>query len=210
MAPFSVLESMDISSLIFQQPLGYLVRCACTDAESNDIFTGWSDPHLNEEGRQACEALANYFAWERVGRIICSDLIRSVETAQCIIDTGNVANPFLSIDPSLRPWHIGEMAGEEKGDLKEFRKYIFNPDMVVPGGESIAQFRNRNLILMEYLAQDYQGLPTVLVTDESNIAAMMTHSFMEDAIKPGGIIAVYLIDNQLHFAPRLGAIEEEK
>jgi broad specificity phosphatase PhoE len=201
------------NSLIFQRPLGYLVRHGSTEANASNCFRGWIDFRLDEEGRQAGEAIRNFFGWERIGRVICSDLSRAVETANYIMDGGSVCCPYLSVEPALRPWNIGEFAGKKKTDavLRQFEKYVEDPKLVIPGGESLEQFQNRNTILMEFLANEYNGHPTVIVAHTSNINATYNTTESDasqpetgDIIEPGGVLAIYLVENRVVFVPRLG------
>ena len=204
------------ANLIFQKPLGYLVRHGSTEANTDNCFRGWIDFPLDDEGRQAAEAVQNFFSYERLGRVFCSDLSRAVQTAQYIIDGGNVSCPYLSVEPSLRPWNIGDFAGQKKSKatLDKFHKYVEDSSLVIPEGESLDQFRHRNQIIMDYLAVPYEGYPNVIVAHTSNLTACQ-HCAEEqneaqeeesDIVGPGGIVAVYLINNQLQFVPRLGSI----
>jgi phosphohistidine phosphatase SixA len=77
-------------------PNAYLVRCC----EAETSADGWG-VSLNEVGRHVALTVQHFFAWERLGRVVCSDLTRAVETANYIVDTGNVLLPSLQIDPSL-------------------------------------------------------------------------------------------------------------
>ncbi len=212
------------ASLIFQKPWGYLVRHGSTEANSSNQFRGWIDFRLDEEGRQSAEAVQNFFSYEKLGRVICSDLNRAVETAQYIMDTGNVCCPYLSIEPALRPWNIADFAGQEKSKsvLDKFHKYVEDPMLVIPDGESLSQFRERNQIIMDLLAVPYEGNPNVIVAHTSNLTAAQ-HCAEEqneaneeqneeesDIVAPGGVVAVYLVDNKLHFIPRLGEISESE
>lgn len=207
------------ANLIFQRPLGYLVRHGSTDANASNCFRGWIDFQLDEEGRQAGEAIQNFFSYERIGRVICSDLSRAVDTANYILDTGNVCCPYLSIEAALRPWNVGEFAGTKKTAdvVKRFHKYVEDPELVIPDGESLQQFQNRNLIVMELMANQYRDCPTVIVCHTSNVCSAVNSIDNEgqepevgDIIEPGGILAVYLVDNQVVFVPRLGAADHSE
>lgn len=67
-------------------PIAYIVRHGETDSNAENLFRGWSNPALNEDGVRACQAIANYFSYERIGRVISSDLDRALQTAQAILD----------------------------------------------------------------------------------------------------------------------------
>jgi hypothetical protein len=124
---------------LWDTPAAYLVRCL-DDGDTS----------------QAGIALQNYFSWERVSHVLCSNNYLAKATAQYVLESGNVHHDSLHPDPELPPTFTDEQVME----------FTHSPD----------------------------GLPTVLVVAS------------DDRIAPGGIIAVYLHDNQLIYEPRLGAL----
>jgi broad specificity phosphatase PhoE len=211
-------------------PTAFLVRHGTTSLNSSNCWRGWENPSLNEEGIQAAEAIQNYFQWQKLGRVICSDLNRAVETAEYIMESGSVTCPFIEQDPGLRSWAIGSFAGMKKTDTnkKTFQRYIDNPDERTPNtdelpGESLNEFRQRNERLLEYIHSPHQGLPSAIVVHTSNITAIQRYideiegrepkSDEEsiDMVEPGGIIAVYADTNgKLTMVPVLGEVEVEE
>jgi broad specificity phosphatase PhoE len=208
---------MDYLSNPWQPPVGYLVRHGETEANAENCFRGWENYQLNEEGMKACEQIAGFFAYERIGRIISSDLDRAMQTADAIMGAGTTLCPYVSPDYNLRPWNIAGFAGKPKDEKNQKRLayYIEHPDEQIPDGESLTEFRARDVI-MDYLAVPYEGLPTVIVTHTSNLTHLASQIDGDennapedtDIVEPGGIVAVYMDDQgKLKLVPRLGAIE---
>ena len=151
----------------------------------------------------AAERLGYWLQFEGIGRVVCSDFDRAVHTAEIIMQIANPKNPFLGTDANLRPWHVGEFAGEEKTPERValLRTYINSPDSVIPNGESLNQFRDRNnAVIFQYLAVPYDGRPTVVVAHTSNIVSAMRYvaevnnekyEEVDDIVGPGGLVAVY-------------------
>jgi len=204
----------------WNQPIAYIVRHGETELNAENCYRGWENPQLNEDGMRAGEAIANFFSYERLGRIVSSDLDRAMQTAAYIMNTGTVACPYISPDFNLRPWGIAAFAGKEKSpaNQKRLNHYIQNPDKQIPDGESLNFFRNRfEDAIQQYLSVPYEGLPTVIVTHTSNICALNNLIFgenddpeVQDLVEPGGILAVYMKeDGKLHMIPRLGHAEAE-
>src|SRR5262245_46099273 len=125
----------------FQNPLLYLVRHGTTQANEDGLFRGHVDYPLNEDGLAAAEEAAYFLSFRTIGYLAASPLRRAVETAQAI-------GPALQLDfdrnPGLMPWNIGDFAGKPKAKYQDqLQRFIENPDLVIPNGESLSQFRQR-------------------------------------------------------------------
>ena len=191
--------------------VGYLVRHG--ELTNNSVWDGWGSLDLSEEGKQQAEAAARWLSFERIGRVISSDLPRAVHTAEYIMDSGAVQCPFLGTDPNLRPRMTGKFTGQEKTPerLAEFQKYLDDPDLIVPEGESENQLKLRIQVVFQYLATPYKCLPTVVVLHNSVIKAILGVQNIREAVSNGGIIAV-LMDpkGEFSFQVVLGQVNAEK
>lgn len=177
------------------------------------IWDGWGSFDLSEEGRQQAEAAARWLSFERIGRVVSSDLPRAVHTAEYLMDTGAVQCPWLSTDPSLRPRMVGNFTGKEKTPerLAEFKKYIDNPDLQIPDGESENQLHLRIQPIYQYLATPYKCLPTAIFIHNSVIKSIMKLGNVREACSPGGIVAVYMNEQgEFSFQVVLGHVEQEQ
>lgn len=199
--------------------IGYIARHGETELNAANCWRGWENPSLDQNGLDAAEKLGWWLSFEypRIGRVVCSDFTRAVQTAEIIMQTCGVECPYLSTDPNLRPWNIPEFAGKEKTPerIAKLREYINNPERVIPDGESLTQFRDRNDIIFQYLMVPHKGLPTLVVAHTSNIVAAMRHvaeingeercEEVDDIVGPGGLVAVYCnAAGRIDIVPMLG------
>lgn len=201
-------------SMINFNPSRQLIGWCVRHGELTDMgrWDGWGNLDLSEEGKQQAEAAARWLSFERIGRVIASDVPRSIHTAEYLMDTGTVVCPFLSTDPNLRPLKVGSFQGKEKTPerLAEFKKYIDNPDLQIPDGESLNQLTERVQVAFTYLATPYKCLPTALFIHNSVIKAIMGIQNVREACSPGGVVAVYMDEKGAFlFEVVLGKIETE-
>lgn len=195
---------------LFRQPTMYLARHGETDLNDEGRFRGWEDVPLTDEGMAAAQEVAHFLCYREIGQVASSDLVRAVQTASAL------ASGF-DRNPNLRPWNIGDFAGKSKQEFgPKLQRYVDNPELVPPGGESLSQFRARvDETIEAYLAQAQYQAPPVLVTHTSVITAvrdLLTPSNPSDGdiVEPGGIVAIYLkSDGEPDIVPVLGAVIRE-
>jgi broad specificity phosphatase PhoE len=202
------------SSMINLDPSLELIGFLCRHGElvNMKIWDSWGNYELSEEGRQQSEAAARWLSFERIGRVVSSDVPRTMQTAQYLMDSGAVACPFMACDPNLRPWLLPGFQGKEKTPerIAEFKKYIDDPDLVVPDGESRNQLHTRVQVIFQYLCAPYDGLPTACFIHNSVIKSLMGIDDIADAVQPGGIVGVYLDPKgAMSFKVLLGAVAPE-
>ena len=193
------------------QLVSYLVRHG--ELTDMGVWDAWSDLGLSEEGKTQANAAARWLSFERLGRAICSDVPRTAQTAQYLMETGAVVCPYLSCDPNLRPWMVGDFTGKEKTVERraDFQKYIDNPALPVPGGESLDQFHQRIQVIFQYIGTPYDGKPTVLFVHNSVLKTLMGLETMKEAVSPGGVVGAYMDESgELSFEVLLGEISSEK
>lgn len=191
--------------------VAYLIRHG--ELKNMRIWDSWGDYDLSEEGRQQAEAAARWLSFERIGRVIASDTPRTLQTAQYLMDTGAVLCPFLGTDPNLRPWNVSdEFTGKEKTPerIAAFKKYIENPDLVIPNGESRNQLHDRVQVIFQYATVPYKGCPSAFFIHNSVIKSIMGIDDVRDAVQPGGIIGMYMDSTgAISFQVLLGAVAPE-
>lgn len=178
-----------------------------------NIWDGHGDYELSEEGKQQAESAANWLSFERIGRVISSDLPRALQTAQYLMDTGAVLCPFLSTDPNLRPWNVGpEFTGKEKTAerLAAFEKYCKNPTLVIPDGESRQQLDERVQVIYQYATVPYKCCPTAFFIHNSVMKALMGIDDIKEACSPGGVVGMFMDpEGKISFEVLLGKVETE-
>jgi broad specificity phosphatase PhoE len=176
------------------------------------VWDGWSDLSLSEKGEEQAATAARWLSFEPIGRVISSDVPRTMHTAQYLMDTGCVSCPFMACEPNLRPWFVAGFTGKEKTPerIKEFQKYLDNPELVIPDGESHKQFETRIQVLFQYLATPYNALPTAFFIHNSVIKGVMGIPDVKESVLPGGIVRVSMDERgELYFDVVLGHVEPE-
>ena len=193
------------------QLVAYLVRHG--ELTSMRVWDSWSDMNLSETGREQAEKAAQWLSFEKIGRVISSDLPRTMNTAQYLMDTGCVSCPFMACDPNLRPWFLAdEFTGKEKTPerLASFKKYVDDPSLVIPGGESRDQLKLRIQVIFQYIATPYDAKPTAFFLHNSVIKCLMGLDDVKEACSPGGIIQVLMDEKgEMSFEVVLGEVAPE-
>src|SRR5690349_17050394 len=174
-----------VPSMPWRRPMIYLVRHCSTDLNSEDIYRGWADPPLNEHGHEEAQALSNFFSYESIGPIASADFVRCMETAEYLLPFSRVTT-FIDPNANLRTLNIGKFSGQPKNDKNErqLQKYIQNPNLPIPDGESLNNFKARwEETLNSYLAYAREDYPTLLVVEGCNIGAT-AYICLDEANRP--------------------------
>ena len=193
-----------------RETIGFLIRHG--ELKNMKIWDSWGNYELSEEGKQQAEAAARWLSFEKIGRVVSSDVPRTMQTAQYLMDSGAVECPFMTTDPNLRPWYVPGFQGKEKTPerIAEFRKYIDNPDLVIPDGESRNQLRDRVQVIFQYLCTPYKCLPTACFIHNSVLKSLMGIDDIADAVEPGGIVRVTMDEKgEIFFDVVLGHVTPE-
>jgi probable phosphoglycerate mutase len=150
-----------------------LIRHGETDWNRELRFQGQVDVPLNATGHEQARRLAERLGAERlaVDHLVCSDLIRTRQTAQPVLNT---LLPALNlddvVDASLREQSFGLVDGMRVDDIKlqhagAWENWLrFDADGGMPGGETTRQFHTRVMDAVRRLAQQYAGKTLMVVT----------------------------------------------
>jgi broad specificity phosphatase PhoE len=146
-----------------------LARHGETDANANnDSIRGWIDWPLNDKGIEEAHRLGRDLKKEDFDLIICSDLQRTVKTAEIISEETGV--PVAGKTEVLRPWDVGELTGKEsKAVIPKMMEYVNeHPDEKVPEGESFNDFKMRYLNGLEKILRKFPKNKICLVAHHRN------------------------------------------
>jgi len=180
----------------------YGVRHGTTTANAHDEFRGWEDFELDEQGINEAYEAAEWFVTNGIKptRIISSPLSRALVTAKII---GTALGVEVEVEERLKPLNVGGYAGKDKDkSWDEFVQYLDNPDEVIPNGESVNQFTDRDCeALEEYLGEAAIHGPIIFVWHTSNtivadgylkegLESMNIRPEEKDIVEPGGIVAI--------------------
>jgi len=159
----------------------YLIRHGTTafNEENEQRIRGWLDIPLDENGVKAAQTTAKFLKSKKIDRIVTSDLMRCVQTAELIVK--ELELPIIK-DFNLRPWNVGNATGTLIKDvIPTLNHYMKNAKDEIPGGESYGEFYNRwKRAIEKYMAK--------CVLTQENIC-LVTHSrnlYCLDHILSGG------------------------
>ena len=150
-----------------------LIRHGETDWNRELRFQGHINVPLNATGHEQARRLADRIAADRpvVHHLVCSDLIRTQQTAQPSLE---VLFPHAHIetltDSSLREQSFGVVDGLRVDDIKvdhadAWAQWLrFEADYGMPGGETTRQFHTRVMDAVRRIAQQYDGQTVMVVT----------------------------------------------
>lgn len=148
-------------------PIAWLARHAESEWNQAGLVQGHADaPGLTAEGRGQAAALGGSLTDSGVERVLCSDLLRAVQTAE-IVATG-LGVP-LTLDARLRERNLGVLEGGPAGALvPELTGYdqgrCVNPDAKPEGGESVRELYERAAGCLEAFAAEPPASTFVVVT----------------------------------------------
>ncbi|MCP4037901.1 MAG: histidine phosphatase family protein [bacterium] len=141
-------------------------------------WQGHGDPPLSEVGFDQARCCAQRFAAveQAVDRLVCSDLLRTRQTAAAIAQSiGLVPRPT----PQLRELAIGRWTGMTREEIEKTEPDLLeafdsgDPDVRPGGGETRGEIRHRVRGAVEGLAVDHPGQHLVLVVHAGVIRALV-------------------------------------
>jgi 2,3-bisphosphoglycerate-dependent phosphoglycerate mutase len=131
---------------------------ALTEDNVNGVATGWLPGRLTEQGRRNAAEMGRRRRGDGLAAVFCSDLRRSVETAEIAFDGSEV--PVL-LDWRLRECDFGELNGAPGERVKGER--LRRIDEPFPGGESHRQAVGRVAGLLADLPSRWEGRRVMLI-----------------------------------------------
>jgi len=154
----------------------YLIRHGETVANREGIFRGRLDFPLNENGLIQAEALAEELKRVEFAAIFSSPLTRAVQTAEAIARRHNLT-PI--IDDGFQNINLGIWQGKDKGEVKRdfpelWRLWDEEPEnLLVPGGERLADVRRRAKRSLDRIVEDYKGKKIAVVSHRSVLKCLL-------------------------------------
>jgi len=184
-----------------------LVRHGETFLNENEKYRGWADDDsaaLDKKGIRQARVAARFLQSLplKYGRIIVSDLDRSIHTAAIIGSVLGISD--IHTDARLRPLNVGDYTGLDK-ETNSIDYYLEHPDVNFPNGENVNKFRERQKEASEDIlvwSVDNPGQKAIEVGHLSNVVywqdldkALRGYlkdyaSDKEDLVHPGGVVAI--------------------
>lgn len=156
----------------------YLVRHGQSEWNLLRLTQGQTfHPRLTSLGREQAERAASLIGQDLAGlpvtRVLTSDLVRAVETAEVV---GKALQVPVTLDTRLREQHLGHLEGrgyDETWAAAEAHDWS-DPTLPLAGGESIMEVHERLGAVLTEVAELRRGV-TVLVSHGDAIRAAVAH-----------------------------------
>ena len=157
-----------------------LVRHGETELNTAGVFRGRADVALNQRGLEQAEAVASALSGTPVTAVLTSPMVRAVATARAVASPHDL-KPI--VDPAFNNIDLGEWQGREKERIRleqpePWRLWKEDPDALqIPGGESLADVRERAYARTLELVDEYAGSRIVVVSHRS-VAKLLAGALM--------------------------------
>lgn len=126
-----------------------LVRHGQSEWNAKNLWTGWTDIPLSEQGRQEARDAAQKLTDIHWDIIFEAELVRAMQTTEEIVKVlGLSAVPIVS-SPALNERNYGELTGKNKLEVEkqlgeeEFKQIRRGWDVPIAGGESLKDVYSR-------------------------------------------------------------------
>ena len=172
-----------------------LVRHGQSEWNKKNLFTGWKDPELTEQGIEEAIQAGNQLKQSNIkfDVMFTSDLFRAQETGRLILEQMNQTDIATIKDQSLNERNYGELAGLNKDDARkkwgEEQVHIWRRsfDVPPPGGESLKNTAERVLPYFEskILPEVIKGKNILIAAHGNSLRALVMK--LED-ISPDEIV----------------------
>ena len=156
----------------------YLVRHGQSEWNLLRLTQGQTfHPRLTSLGREQAERAASLISLDLAGRpvtrVLTSDLVRAVETAEVV---GKALRVPVTLDNRLREQHLGQLEGrgyDETWTAAEAHDWS-DPSLPLAGGESVMEVHDRLVAVLTEVTEPQVGV-TVLVSHGDAIRAAVAH-----------------------------------
>lgn len=169
-------------------------------------FRGDADVELNDEGKKQANALVPFFNAREFSAAFHSGMHRTAQTIEPLMTAkGMVAHEV----EGLNSLNTGDFTGLPKTEenRKKLDWYREHPNVKIPGGESVDDFRRRTdprLMKIIRLGDD-SGKPTVTAAHGSVMRELSRilcdGDYDKIKLDPGGVVAVYKTSNGYEAVP---------
>jgi broad specificity phosphatase PhoE len=154
----------------------FLIRHAETYGNIEGRFCGHSETELTPRGIEQARALGLRLKSQRFDAAYSSDLSRAHRTAFHALEHHESALEAI-LDPGLREMHYGEWEARPGSEIREahpeLMREFFLCKAPAPGGETVAQIRERTAGAIRRIAAGHIGQTVLVVSHGNAIMAML-------------------------------------
>jgi probable phosphoglycerate mutase len=137
--------------------------------DDRDYVYGQTDYPLSDVGVEQAKRAGRAIGDIKMQRIVSSDLIRAVQTAEIVLEAQGGENREVEKDPGLREIHMGYWEGLPVDDVEiRFRdEFLMRGNDIANtaplGGESFVRLQERCVKAFEKIIDDSRGLERILL-----------------------------------------------
>ena len=150
----------------------YLMRHGDCRTDGVRRYVGQIDHPLSPLGREQARRWQGFFAAHRPDHVVCSDLLRAVQTATEALALAGSA-PVL--EPAFREISLGDWEGVPQKDIKQDFPAAYaarGADLAgfcPPGGESFAEVQSRVVAAFDLLCAKSSATDTLLIVTHAGV-----------------------------------------
>ena len=153
----------------------YIVRHGQTLLNSLDRAQGWADSPLTDAGKQTAVELGHKLKSIDFDAVYTSDMLRTIQTAELIMEAGEKKGMPIEKDARLREWCLGNMEAENNAVfIKKVADWL--------GGASFAELNKR---LPDVADAIYEHDTTGMAEPFQRIEERLKAAFMDMAQRHG-------------------------
>ncbi len=182
-----------------KEPIVLVLRHGQTLLNKDKKFRSLRNVPLDEVGIQQAQDAAEFLKNYPIKKIFASPLDRAVHTAMLVEE---VAGAPITKDPDLLPWNLGELSGKSRDKYADVLNYhIDHPEIEVPGGESLKQFRDKMFGAFDRIINDASADNLILIVAHTSTITTLNQWIDEnytgrpesddESVQPGGVCALY-------------------
>ena len=155
----------------------YLVRHGQTVTNKEGRFCGHSETQLTTLGQEQARALGRRLAREKIDAVYTSDYSRAMETAALVVGERAVT---AGVDLDLRELHYGEWELEREFDVRKRAGEQYklmrdeHPDWRPPGGETVAEVRERTRAAFDRIVAANHGKRVLVVSHGTALNCLLS------------------------------------
>jgi broad specificity phosphatase PhoE len=178
-----------------------LIRHAETGHNRDSRVQGQADIPLSEFGEQQALAVGEALRETPLAAVVASPLRRARVTADAVASLHDLT---VTAEPALMEMHVGEMEGLSTAEMRtgfpDFLKEWATergPSLLMPGGESLEQVRERAWAVVEGLRTQYEGQTVALVSHNFVLSCLICralelplHQFRRFRLSVAGITTI--------------------
>lgn len=161
----------------------YLVRHGITLANKRNIYVGWADELLDEEGISQVRALGVDLRGDNISAIYSSPVKRAIQTAEILSE---YLSAPIAIEEGLGEIRFGKWEGLSASEIKErypgeYQVWKTRPaDLIDPDRESLIDFQKRSVGSIQKIVSLNHGPKVLAVTHLANIRVVILYCNSQD------------------------------